>query len=127
MAIKNSPPNIVQIKGQRNQAPSAETLPFVQDFVKSGKWSEVGDYRNTGLRERAEMFDALDLNKLKSAGHDVPEHLTEDEAKRFADTLYTLETGKDAATGLPKENYAEGGAVGMETTPDMSEIGRAHV
>ena len=46
------------------------------------------------------------------------------EAKRYADTLYTLETGKDAATGLPKENYAEGGAVGMETTPDMSDGGQ---
>jgi len=40
---------IAQIKGKQNQAPSQEYLPFVQDFVKSGKWSDVGDLENTGL------------------------------------------------------------------------------
>jgi len=40
---------IVQIKGKQNAAPKADYLPYVQDFVKSGKWSEVGDLKNTGL------------------------------------------------------------------------------
>jgi hypothetical protein len=43
------PSDIIQIKGKQNRAPSAEYLPYVQDFVKSGKWGEVGDLRNTGL------------------------------------------------------------------------------
>ena len=40
---------IVQIKGFNNKKPADEFLPFVQDFVKSGKWSDVGDLQNTGL------------------------------------------------------------------------------
>jgi hypothetical protein len=42
-------PTIIQIKGKGNKKPNDEYLPFVQDFVKSGKWSHVGDIRNTGL------------------------------------------------------------------------------
>ena len=42
-------PRIVQIKGKGNKAPNPEYLPYVQDFVKSGKWGDVGDLRNTGL------------------------------------------------------------------------------
>jgi hypothetical protein len=40
---------ITQIKGKQNRAPNEEYLPFVQDFVKSGNWSDVGDLQNTGL------------------------------------------------------------------------------
>jgi hypothetical protein len=43
------PPRIVQIKGKQNAAPKEDYLPFVQDFVKSGNWSDIGDFRNTGL------------------------------------------------------------------------------
>ena len=46
------PPKIVQIKGKQNAAPKDEYLPFVQDFVKSGEWSGVGDLKNTGLIQR---------------------------------------------------------------------------
>jgi len=45
-------PEIIQIKGKQNRAPKEEYLPFVQDFVKGGNWSEVGDLRNTGLIKR---------------------------------------------------------------------------
>lgn len=41
--------SIIQIKGKANRAPNPEYLPFVQDFVKSGKWSDVGDLRNAGM------------------------------------------------------------------------------
>jgi len=41
--------DIIQIKGKQNRAPKDDYLPFVQDFVKSGKWSNVGDFGNTGL------------------------------------------------------------------------------
>jgi hypothetical protein len=43
------PPRIVQIKGKGNGKPAAKYLPMVQDFVKSGKWSDVGDLHNTDL------------------------------------------------------------------------------
>ncbi len=48
--VKQSrPPEIVQIKGKGNKAPKDEYLPAVQDFVRSGNWSSVGDLQNTGL------------------------------------------------------------------------------
>lgn len=43
------PDEIVQIKGKQNRAPKDDYLPFVQDFVKSGQWGNVGDLGNTGL------------------------------------------------------------------------------
>jgi hypothetical protein len=46
---KMSGENIVQIKGKQNRAPKDDYLPFVQDFVKSQKWGNVGDLRNTQL------------------------------------------------------------------------------
>ena len=49
-------PRIVQIKGKQNRAPNPEYLPFVQDFVKSGKWSDVGDLQNAGLTKVGDRF-----------------------------------------------------------------------
>lgn len=40
---------IIQIKGKQNRAPKDDYLPFVQDFVKSGSWSRVGDLANAQL------------------------------------------------------------------------------
>jgi hypothetical protein len=56
------PGRIKQIKSYSNKAPLAEHLPYVQDFVRSGKWSDVGDLHNSGL---------VDLQGMR----DVPEHL----------------------------------------------------
>ena len=41
--------DIVQIKGKQNRAPKDDYLPFVQDFVKSQQWGNIGDLGNTGL------------------------------------------------------------------------------
>jgi len=46
---KMSGEDIIQIKGKQNAAPKDAYLPFVQDFVRSGQWSNVGDLRNTNL------------------------------------------------------------------------------
>ena len=48
-AANSAPENIIQIKGKQNRAPVDDYLPYVQDFVKSGTWGNVGDLRNTGL------------------------------------------------------------------------------
>ncbi len=50
--------NIIQIKGKQNRAPVAKYLPYVQDFVKSGKWGDVGDLGNTGLHDVARLSPA---------------------------------------------------------------------
>ena len=50
--LSKQPPladDIIQIKGKQNRAPKDDYLPFVQDFVKSQQWGNVGDMRNTGL------------------------------------------------------------------------------
>ena len=43
------PPLINQIKGKQNRRPVEKYDPYTQDFVKSGKFSEVRDLHNTGL------------------------------------------------------------------------------
>ena len=64
---QNRPPAIAQIKGKQNRAPNEEYLPFVQDFVRSGQWSDVGDLKNTGLMRadavRAAGWDMGDINQ----------------------------------------------------------------
>lgn len=49
--VANPPraPSIVQIKGKGNAKPAEQYLPFVQDFIRSGKWGDIGDAANTGL------------------------------------------------------------------------------
>lgn len=102
------PPNIRQIKGKQNKAPNPEYLPFVQDFVKSGQWSDVEDLQNTGLvKLTPESFKSLGpsgeeaYSILKQRG----EFLPETEMKEIYDTLYN--TGR-----LPKTYYDEGFAHG---------------
>ena len=43
------PADIAQIKGPGNGAPADYVQPYVQDFVKSGKWGDVLDLDNAGL------------------------------------------------------------------------------
>lgn len=79
------PQKIVQIKGKQNRAPNEEYLPFVQDFVKSGKWADVGDIQNTGLQkwndrylsredidaltpEESDAFSSRNLGGMKAGG-----------------------------------------------------------
>lgn len=44
-----SPEVINQIKGKQNLRPIEKYDPYTQDFVRSGKWSDVRDLENTGL------------------------------------------------------------------------------
>ena len=85
---------IKQIKGFQNKAPDKEYLPFVHDFVKSQKWSEVRDLQNANLI-RLDADSEL-ARKMREAGQDVPDFLTQEEltdlAKKFV-------------------GYAKGGAV----------------
>jgi hypothetical protein len=71
------PERITQIKGKGNAAPKAEYLPFVQDFVRSGQWSDVGDLSNADMfrlpdnrfvtRKRFEEVIGKLSGKVKSA------------------------------------------------------------
>jgi hypothetical protein len=39
-----APPEITQISAGRTAPPQEEYLPFVQDFVRSGNWSDVATF-----------------------------------------------------------------------------------
>jgi hypothetical protein len=59
---QNKPDRIVQIKGKQNAKPKADYLPFVQDFVRSGNWSDIRDFQNT---------DLISADKIRQAGWDM--------------------------------------------------------
>jgi hypothetical protein len=56
--------NIVQIKGKNNEAPKAEHLPFIQDFIRSGKWSNIQDLQNAGMHKVGDKY--LTMDELKA-------------------------------------------------------------
>jgi hypothetical protein len=103
MEGKDLPPNIVQIKGKANRAPKDEYLPFVQDFVRSGQWSSVGDLGNTGLI-RINPDSDLGVN-IRAANVAVPEFVTQRQLSELLD--------KYGRTTLPSNppGYKKGGAV----------------
>lgn len=57
--LKEKPSSILQIKGKQNRAPAVPYLPYVQDFVKGGRWGEVGDLEGTGLRRAGKYYLSL--------------------------------------------------------------------
>lgn len=109
-------PRIQQIKGPRNEAPASEVLPYVQDFVRSGQWSDVGDLHNTGLLEATPMrytqphgagegwiprFDELGID---------PGFYTNDE----------LVAAIQKARALRGNDFAQGGTIRTYPKPDES-------
>ena len=79
------PESILQIKGVLNGAPEAEYLPYIQDLVKSGKWSDVGDLQNTGL-QKADWAPET-LKQLQDFGIHAPDYGTADEINAAINAL----------------------------------------
>lgn len=107
---QNEPDRIVQIKGESNRAPSKEVEPYVQDFVKSGTWSDVGDLRNTGL------FRVTKGQKLPGFSQEIPEgYYTLDDFKQMAIENEMPQEILDSWIGKLEQQgrygYADGGAV----------------
>jgi hypothetical protein len=126
---------IVQIKGKGNKAPNAEYLPAVQDFVRSGNWSNVGDLKNTGLVEvgrsgipwpkgiTSEQIDSLvggmeggtktprftSSHELARKAQDElgSKYITE---KEYSDWIQN-QLGTDLTPGSRGEGFAQGGLV----------------
>jgi hypothetical protein len=76
---------ITQIKGKSNRAPNENYLPYIQDFVKSGNWSNVGDLKNTGLNKIGNQY--LTTEELKPKV---------DEANNFLNTHPAFETHRQS-------------------------------
>ena len=105
---------IVQIKGKQNRAPKEEYLPYVQDFVKGGKWSDVGDLQNTGLYSAKDVdrimpegvqmsrnARTLALGRARRAG-ELPEYMTREEyeamiQKHVPEDVWAAEKAQRAA------------------------------
>lgn len=80
----NRAPRITQIKGPGNRAPDKAALPYLQDFVRSGKWSDVRDLSNVQLRKRDDMFNELELKAYRDAtGEDMSMFPTVEQANRL--------------------------------------------
>ena len=47
--------NIKQIKGKFNQKPKAEHIPYLQDFVKSGNFSDIRELGNVDMYDMKEL------------------------------------------------------------------------
>ena len=107
--VPPQPDRIIQIKGFKNQKPADEFLPFVQDFVKSGKWSHVDDLQNTGLLRIGDKY--VDENKYREVAGDLnPDYFSnlinnrvKDLSPDDADIIRRLQE--------PEPGFAQGGMV----------------
>lgn len=61
-------PIIEQIKGKVNKKPKEEYIPFVQDFVRSGKWGSVEELENTGLVDLMRHRPRWEAEQLQREG-----------------------------------------------------------
>jgi hypothetical protein len=111
-------PVIKQIKGKQNAAPKEDYLPFVQDFVRGGQWSDVGDFANTGLRD---MNKTPALKKyLQEKGIESPRYLTEKEYGAY-ESDFVLDQLKEYGY-KPPEGMKAGGEVKMAGGGAMKEV-----
>jgi hypothetical protein len=113
---------IVQIKGKQNAAPKKEYLPFVQDFVKSGKWSDVGDIHNTGLVDVKDRTNPTTHEKYLERGLTVPKYATEKELDELHNEYLRLAEPQNYKP--PEDSMKQGGSVHISDNPDtmMMEV-----
>jgi len=96
------PAEIRQIKGKGNVKPIADYIPYVQDFVKSGKWTDVRDFSNT---------DLIRADDVRKAGWDMTGIDSLYLTKQEYDDLLLNELNK------PK-GMKRGGKVSISNNPD---------
>jgi hypothetical protein len=114
------PMQISQIKGKQNAAPKADYLPYVQDFVKSGNWSHVGDIQNTGMRATRDIFNEAELQKLRDLGEtQLPHAMTGEDIQRYHNMI--------VPEGQRLKYDANGNIVGLEGAEGMKAGGKVHI
>jgi hypothetical protein len=113
------PPSIQQIKPMENDWDSARVksftakdpeyqntiTPMLQDFVKSGDWSDVQDLHNTGLRASKNVFNSTETKALQDRGIELSPYLTADEIEAHQATF------PGYANSADPQNFAAGGHV----------------
>lgn len=107
------PSAIVQIKGKGNKAPKEDYLPFVQDFVRSGQWSEVGDFKNTGLYRKSDFIDEFKPEQLDAIGQG--EYLTMEEIRKLREgkNWKPIDTDPELDINIDNLGMKAGGEVKM--------------
>lgn len=109
------PPRITQIKGKQNRAPNEEYLPYIQDFVKSGKWSDIGDLQNTGLRRTSDAFNETEQAFLRSKGVELKPYIEPEEAARYQEMFKrTPDAEPGFAAGGAAKKVVEGAVKGVK-------------
>jgi hypothetical protein len=101
------PEDIEQIKGKGNGKPVGKYIPFVQDFVKSGNWGDVGDLYHTDLINIDNTHLAA---AIKKSGQIPSKYVTQSE---LTDLLRKYK--------LPK-GYAAGGTAQGTTMPTLAQM-----
>jgi hypothetical protein len=129
--VPEAPPHINQIKGKGNRAPSEQYLPYVQDFVKSGKWRQVNDIDNSGLIEHSGRYftEPELIEAAKKYGRmgvqDVPwevarkRHLEAgmSEERALENWIEAFKEGR-GKLDIPSEGMKAGGKVSISNNPD---------
>ena len=113
---------ITQIKGKSNRAPNEAYLPYVQDFVKSGKWSSVGDPQNAGLRRYGDVFNVNEQRGIEATGEYVPDHewLTGEDIQRLHNVINSegkrlkYDARGNIIGGDPDSGMKRGGPVNLD-------------
>jgi hypothetical protein len=132
---------IAQIKGLQNRKPNDEYMPFIQDFVKSGQWSEVGDLHNTGLfkvtqgqklpgfaQEIPPGFYTLDDLKKMAVENEMPQEILDNWMNKLGEQQFRFlgmkRGGRVTKADLEQQfRMAFGGGV-FNTDPDITDSGR---
>jgi hypothetical protein len=112
--VEAGPSRITQIKGKQNEAPKEDYLSFVQDFVKSGQWADVGDLQNTGLRNVSNWVNPDTAKEYEKFNLSVPKYATFEEL----DALHR----QYEALSNPGDGMARGGRVHFSDNPDVMQL-----
>lgn len=123
-----APEVINQIKGKQNLAPIEKYLPYVQDFVKSGDWGDVGDLHNTGLQKIGKEYltqseaDAIYNPKIEQANKFLDTHPAFEPLRQannaFTDALHNDLKGHIIARDMGEYQRLER-AAGQSVHPDI--------
>jgi hypothetical protein len=107
--------NILEIKGRKNLKPEDEYIPFVQDFVKSGKWSNIADLHHTDLYDVAHhsLKDFIPQSFDASASDRMVAIAAARRAGELRNGLMTREEWEPIVQKYLPQNKAQGGAVHM--------------
>jgi hypothetical protein len=117
--VKPEPDRVIQIKGKQNAAPKDTYLPYVQDFVKSGQYSDVGDISNTGLRNTTDWLNPDTAKAYEKAGLSVPKYATDAEIESLHNQYLRIAEPQNLP---PEDGMAHGGPVHFSDNPDVMQL-----